>query len=59
MYSDPVYWVRDMYKCVWVLCADFISFFKYPMKMKSFSLTETKLFHFYRIFKKRGTGRGF
>ena len=26
-------------------------FFKYPMKMKLFGLTETKLFHFHRISK--------
>ena len=26
--------------------------FKYPMKMKSFCLSETKLFHFLGIFKK-------
>ena len=31
---------------------DFIYFFlKYPMKMKSFGVAETKLFHFHRIFK--------
>ena len=35
--------------------ADFISFsLKYPMKMKEFGLTETKLFHFHRIFKTGG-----
>ena len=38
--------------------ADFISvFLKYPMEMKKFGLTETKLFHFHRIFKKLGPGR--
>ena len=26
---------------------------KYPMKMKSFGLNETKLFHFHGIFKKK------
>ena len=26
--------------------------FKYPMKMKQFGLSETKLFHFHGIFKK-------
>ena len=41
-----------MYKDVGVRFSDFISFFlKYPMKMKWLGLTETKLFHFYRIFK--------
>ena len=29
------------------------------MKMKLFGLTETKLFHFHRIFKKGGQGGGF
>ena len=29
---------------------------KYPVKMKSFGLTDTKLFHFHRIFKNRGQG---
>ena len=28
------------------------------MKMKYFGLTETKLFHFHRIFEKRGGGGG-
>ena len=37
--------------------ADFISFFlKYPMKMKYFCLSETKLFHFHRIFENWGGG---
>ena len=27
--------------------------------MKSFGLTETKLYHFHRIFKNRGRGGGF
>ena len=31
-------------------------FLKYPMKMKLFGLTETKLFHFHKIFKKWGEG---
>ena len=35
----------------------FLIFFKYPVKMKLFGLTETKLFHFYRIFK-NGGGEG-
>ena len=44
-----------MYKSVGVRFADFISFsFNIPIKMKLFGLTETKLFHFYRIFKNRG-----
>ena len=30
----------------------------YPMKMKFFGLTETKLFHFHRIFKNGGGGGG-
>ena len=29
-------------------------FFNYPMKLKLFGLTETNLFHFHTIFKKRG-----
>ena len=46
-----------MYKGVGVRFADFISFFlKYPMEMKLFSLIETNLFQFHRIFKKRGGG---
>ena len=36
----------------------FLSFLKYPMKIKYFGLTETKLFHFHRIFKTRGAGKG-
>ena len=32
---------------------------KYPMKMKSFGLTEIKLFHFHRIFKNGEVERGF
>ena len=48
-----------MYKGVGVCSADIISFFfKYPMKMKQFGLTETKLFHFHRISKNGGAGRG-
>ena len=27
--------------------------FKYPMKMKEFGLSETKVFHFHGIFKKK------
>ena len=40
--------------------ADFISvfFLKYPMKMELFGLTETKLFHFHRIFKNGERGGG-
>ena len=33
-------------------------FLKYPMKMKSFGLTEIKLFHFHRIFKNGGQEGG-
>ena len=47
-----------MYKGVGGLLCYIISFFKYPMKMKQFGLTETKLFHFHRIFKKQGRGGG-
>ena len=48
-----------MYKGVGVHFADFIFFFlKYPMKMKYFGLTETKLFHFHMNFK-NGGGEGF
>ena len=39
--------------------ADFILFFKYLMEMNLFGLTETKLFHFHRIFKNGGRGGGF
>ena len=39
-----------MYKGVGVRFAEFSSFFKYAMKMKQFGVTETKLFHFHRIF---------
>ena len=40
------------FACVYdVALFDFIYFFlKYPMKMKQFGLTETKLFHFHWIF---------
>ena len=31
---------------------------KYPMKMKKLGLTETKLFHFHRIFINGGGGGG-
>ena len=44
-----------MNKGVWVRFADFILFFL--MKMKQFGLTETKLFHFQRIFKNGRAGR--
>ena len=50
-----------IYKGVGLSLMIFISFFiflKYPMKMKKFDLTETKLFHFHRIFKNRGRGGG-
>ena len=43
-----------MYKGVGV----HLIFLKYPMKMKQFGLTETKLFHFHRILK-TGGGEGF
>ena len=47
-----------MYNVVEVRFADFISFsLKYPIKMRQFGLTETKLFHFHRI-SKTGAGRG-
>ena len=36
----------------------YIVFLKYPMKMKYFGLTESKLFHFHRIFKNGGGGGG-
>ena len=40
---------------IWVLFADFdLMIPKYPMKMKSFGLTETKLLPFHMIFLKRG-----
>ena len=45
-----------MYKGVVVRFPDFISFFRYPMKMKLFGLFETKLFHFRRIFMGREEG---
>ena len=35
----------------------YLIFPKYPMKMK-FGLSETKLFHFHRIFKNGGEGGG-
>ena len=51
--ADPCFLVRGvictMYKCVRVR----LIFLKYPMKMKKFGLSETKLFHFHRIFKNR------
>ena len=40
-----------MYKGVGVHYADIISYLKYPMNLKLFGLTETKLFNIYRIFK--------
>ena len=41
-----------MYNKVGVRFADLT----YPMKMKYFALTESKLFHFHRIFKNGGGG---
>ena len=46
-----------MYKGVGVRFADYLIFLKYSMKMKYF-VTETKLFHFHRIFKNGGGGGG-
>ena len=45
---------------VWVVrYADFISFFlKYPIKMKKIGPSETKLFHFLRIFETGWMGVG-
>ena len=40
------------------LCRFYLIFLKYPMKMKKFGLTETKLFHFHTIFKNGGCGGG-
>ena len=48
-----------MYKRGGVTFAGLSHFLKYPMKMKKFGLIETKLFHFYRIFKNWGQGGGF
>ena len=56
-----IYMYNGVCVCVWggIRFADFILFsFKYPMKMKQFGLTETKLFHFHRIFKNGGQGGG-
>ena len=36
------------------LCWFYLIFLKYPMKMKWFGLSETKLFPFHRIFKNEG-----
>ena len=48
-----------MYKGVGVclLCWFYLVFLKYPIKMKYFGLTKTKLFHFQRIVK-NGVGWG-
>ena len=46
-WSLPSFFLRSAY----------LIFLKYPMKMKYFGLTETKLFHFLRILKK-GAGGG-
>ena len=37
------------------VCSNLAPVFKYPMKMKKFGLSETKLFYFHRIFKKNET----
>ena len=48
-----------MYNGWGIRFANFLSFFlKYPMKVKQFGLTETKLFHFHRRCKKGGGGGG-
>ena len=36
----------------------YLIFLKYPLKIKRFGFTETKLFHFHRIFKMGGGGGG-
>ena len=57
--ADPGFLERgSIYIRVWgfAFLFFFIIFLKYPIKMKQFGLTETKLFHFHRVFKK---GRGF
>ena len=70
MYEDSLYLIfyKISYKNkrIWSHGDQIISFhrifkffIKYPIKIKEFGLTETKLFHFHRIFKKRGLGRGF
>ena len=41
-------------KCGGSLCWIYLIFLKYPIKMKLFGLTKTKLFHFQRIFKNGG-----
>ena len=51
-----------MYKVMGFTLLILSHFRKHPMKMKYFGLTETKLFHFRRIFKNGGgggAGRGF
>ena len=40
-----------MYKGAGFAFVIYLIFLKYPMKMKKFGLTESKLFHFHRIFK--------
>ena len=50
--------------CEGSLCWFYLIFLKYSMKIKLFGLTETKLFHFHRVFKNEagrcvGTGRAF
>ena len=46
-------------RTVWRLNLLILSLFlEYPMKIKYFGLTESKLFHFHRIIK-IGVGRGF
>ena len=43
-----------MYKEGFALLISTHLFIKYPIKMKEFGLTETKLFHFHGIFKGGG-----
>ena len=47
-WSLPSFFLRSAY----------LIFLKYPMKMKYFGLTETKLFHFHRMLKKGAGGGG-
>ena len=59
--ADPGFLERGihMYKGVGdSLCRFYLLFIKYPMKMKQFGLTETKLFHFHKIFKNKGREGG-
>ena len=43
-----------MYKGTGFAFLIYLIFLKYAMKIQYFGLTESKLFHFHRIFKKRG-----